>query len=455
MYGVAAFAIIAILSSSLTRRYLIESRSKTLYDEAMLIASTYSGVYEGEEIDLNAAGPQIKAVATFLDSEIWIIGKDGKIIASSDNTKTGMVVKDFDPTLTGNKSYVTGNYFGTFPEEVLSVTAPIVGQNRTNGYVVIHLPMSMVTQSQNQILRIVYITAAIIFLLSMSILIMMHAFVYRPLRKITNAAKQYALGNLGYHVDVDTHDEMGYLADTLNDMSSELNSADEYQHKFIANVSHDFRSPLTSIKGYLEAILDGTIPKDKQETYLKRVIGETERLTKLTQSMLALNSMDIEGKIVRSVFDINRVIRDTALSFEVQCNEKKITIELTYDDEKEAVYADVEKIRQVLYNLIDNAIKFSDPESSIYVTTSKRDEKIFVSVKDDGIGIPKSDVKKIFDRFYKADASRGKDKKGTGLGLSIVKEIIQAHGENIEVISNEGVGTEFVFSLPIAHESEE
>ena len=455
MYGVAAFAIIAILSSSLTRRYLIESRSKTLYDEAMLIASTYSGVYEGEEIDLNAAGPQIKAVATFLDSEIWIIGKNGKIIASSDNTKTGMVVKDFDPTLTGNKSYVTGNYFGTFPEEVLSVTAPIVGQNRTNGYVVIHLPMSMVTQSQNQILRIVYITAAIIFLLSMSILIMMHAFVYRPLRKITNAAKQYALGNLGYHVDVDTHDEMGYLADTLNDMSSELNSADEYQHKFIANVSHDFRSPLTSIKGYLEAILDGTIPKDKQETYLKRVIGETERLTKLTQSMLALNSMDIEGKIVRTVFDINRVIRDTALSFEVQCNEKKITIELTYDDEKEAVYADVEKIRQVLYNLIDNAIKFSDPESSIYVTTSKHDEKIFVSVKDDGIGIPKSDVKKIFDRFYKADASRGKDKKGTGLGLSIVKEIIQAHGENIEVISNESVGTEFVFSLPIAHESEE
>ena len=231
-------------------------------------------------------------------------------------------------------------------------------------------------------------------------------------------------------------------------MSDELNKMEEYQKNFIANVSHDFRSPLTSIKGYLEAILDGTIPPELYEKYLSRVISETERLHKLTESMLALNSLDGRSYLSRSNFDINRVIKDTAASFEGTCNAKNIVFDLTFGDSIQMVFADMGKIQQVMYNLIDNAIKFSHADSTIYIQAVERHEKIFVSVKDTGIGIPKNSLTKIWERFYKTDLSRGKDKTGTGLGLSIVKEIIQAHGENIDVISTEGVGTEFIFSLP-------
>ena len=312
----------------------------------------------------------------------------------------------------------------------------------------IHLPISEINQSQNGILSILYITSAVLFGLSLIILLVFTQTVYLPLRKITVGANEYAAGNLDYRIDVKTHDEMGYLSDTLNYMSDELNKMEEYQKNFIANVSHDFRSPLTSIKGYLEAILDGTIPAEMYEKYLSRVISETERLHKLTESMLTLNSLDARGYLSRTNFDINRVIKDTAASFEGTCESKNVSFDLTFSDDIQMVFADLGKIQQVMYNLIDNAIKFSHHDSTIYIQASGRYEKIFVSVKDTGIGIPKDSLKKIWERFYKTDLSRGKDKKGTGLGLSIVKEIIQAHGENIDVVSTEGVGTEFIFSLP-------
>lgn len=206
--------------------------------------------------------------------------------------------------------------------------------------------------------------------------------------------------------------------------------------------------PLTSIKGYLEAIIDGTIPPEMYEKYLTRVISETDRLTKLTQGMLTLNSLDSKGYLSRTNFDINRVIKDTAASFEGTCATKNIVFELTFSDTIQMVYGDLGKIQQVLYNLIDNAIKFSHADSVIYIQAYAKNEKVFISVKDTGEGIPKESIKKIWERFYKSDQSRGKDKKGTGLGLAIVKEIIQAHGENIDVISTEGVGSEFIFSLP-------
>ena len=274
--------------------------------------------------------------------------------------------------------------------------------------------------------------------------------VYRPLRRITEGARAFAEGNLSYRIRIQSADEMGYLANTMNYMAEQLNASEENEKRFIQNVSHDFRSPLTSIKGYLEAILDGTIPPEMQEKYLHRVIGETDRLTKLTQDMLTINSLGAEQGLNRSNFDINRVIRDTAASFEGQCMDKNIRLDLRFDVEQEMVYADLGRIQQVLYNLIDNAIKFSPPDSSIDIQSSELRGKIFVSVKDRGCGIPKKDAARVFDRFYKSDQSRGKDKKGTGLGLAIVKEIIQAHGENIDLVSTEGVGSEFIFSLPAA-----
>ncbi len=448
IFGLLGFITIATFSSAITYRYLVRRNAEVLYDEATLIADNCSRVYEGAQIDLESAYPQLEAVSAYLKSDIWILDHDGAIAADSSGRRTGVLVEDFDPTAQGNRLYSTGTYYGLFSEKVLSVSAPITGNMQTYGYIVIHLPLRLIEAEQNGFLNIVYITSAILFVLSLIILLVFTRVVYIPLKKITFAAGEYAAGNLSHNIPVSSHDEIGYLASTLNYMSDALNEAEEYQKKFIANVSHDFRSPLTSIKGYLEAILDGTIPPEHYQKYLHIIISETERLNKLTQGMLTLNSLDSKAYLTKSNFDINRIIRDTAASFEGTCSARGITFDLTFSDATQMVCADLGKIQQVLYNLIDNAIKFSHDDSVIYLQTYVRYEKVFVSVKDTGIGIPRDSLKKIWERFYKTDLSRGKDKRGTGLGLSIVREIIQAHGENIDVVSTEGVGTEFIFSLP-------
>jgi signal transduction histidine kinase len=194
---------------------------------------------------------------------------------------------------------------------------------------------------------------------------------------------------------------------------------------------------------------DGTIPVEMQEKYLDIVIFETERLSKLTSSLLTLNAYGSKGMILDITnFDINQVIKNTLDTFEGICSKKIIVFNLILSSKVQMVMADVGKIQQVLYNLIDNALKFSNPNSSIQITVYEQTGKIFISIRDFGSGIAKNNINKIWDRFYKIDSSRGKDKKGTGLGLSITKEIIQAHNENIDVISTEGVGTEFIFTLP-------
>lgn len=185
-----------------------------------------------------------------------------------------------------------------------------------------------------------------------------------------------------------------------------------------------------------------------QEKYLNIVVFETERLNKLTRSLLTLNDMDAKGRMLDiTAFDINGVIKNTVATFEGTCREKKISIELILAGQTLYVSADMGRIQQVLYNLLDNAIKFSPKDSTITIETTEKHDTVFVSVKDMGAGIPRSSLSKIWDRFYKLDTSRGKDRKGTGLGLAIVKEIINAHNQHINVISTEGVGTEFIFTL--------
>ena len=272
--------------------------------------------------------------------------------------------------------------------------------------------------------------------------------VHKPLKEILKGALEFANGNLSYTIPVDSEDEMGYLSHSLNYMADKLNKNGEYQRQLISNVSHDFRSPLTSIKGYVEAMLDGTIPPEMQDRYLRVIAFESTRLEKLTRSLLTLNELDVKKRMMHMRrFDINETIRTTAATFEGICTERNIRLELFLAGKELFVRADMEQIQQVLYNLLDNAVKFSSDNSSITLETTVNHGKVFVSVKDHGTGIPKESLSRIWDRFYKIDVSRGKDRKGTGLGLAIVKEIINAHKQNINVISTVGVGTEFIFTL--------
>lgn len=270
-----------------------------------------------------------------------------------------------------------------------------------------------------------------------------------PLRRLCQAAKRFSINRTNPPIHLHTHDEYQELAEALNLIGNDLNNFDEYQRAFISNISHDFRSPLTSIRGYAQAMLDGTIPYEAQEKYLNIILSETERLTNLTSNLLELNSFNRESVLLDVTnFNIHETILQTVNTLEGTAAKKGITFVLDFNVQKELIVnADEGKIHQVLYNLIDNAVKFSHHNSEVRIGTQKKGEKIFVSVKDSGIGIPKDSLNKVFDRFYKTDISRGKDKRGTGLGLSISKEIINSHNQTINVVSTEGVGTEFVFTL--------
>lgn len=459
IFGFFGFVVVATFVSSMTMEHLKREKADALYKEATLIANTYASDLYTNETSLDTVKKQLDALDAYLSASLWIINPSGRMVLDSKaplDIESETVITDFDPTMIGGSYYTVGNFFGSFTEEQLSVFAPITSNYKVQGYVVIHYPMSSLEASCNSLLNISYLMLVILFLLSLIILIFFTEMVYLPLRKITEATEQYAAGNMHYEFQVDSEDEMGYLAASLNYMASEIARAEDNQKKFVANVSHDFRSPLTSVKGYLEAMLDGTIPPELHEKYLRIVLNETERLTKLTGSLLTLNSLNIKGIMLdKTVFDLNGVIRNTAAAFEGTCKQKTIAIELILTGDTLYVTADIGKIQQVLYNLLDNAIKFSYQNSVIKIETTEKHNKVFISVKDSGIGIPKEDLKLIWDRFYKSDLSRGKDKKGTGLGLSITKEIINAHGEHINVISTEGVGSEFIFSLQTAEDDEE
>jgi len=459
IFGIFGLVILATFVPSITMEHLIRERANSLYSEATLIANTYARNLYNSEISLEAVKGQLDTLAIYLDSSVQIINPSGRLILDTDlpiDVEKEVIIEAFDPTVTGTSYYVIDNFFNVYPQDVLSVIAPITNNYMVKGYVVIHMDMASIKESCNSLLTISYITLIILFLLSLIILIFFTEFVYLPLRKITYATEQYATGNMHYEFSIDSEDEMGYLAACLSYMASEIARSEDDQKKFVANVSHDFRSPLTSIQGYLEAMLDGTIPPELHEKYLNIVLNETRRLTKLTNSLLTLNNLNTKGMLLDlSDFDINQVIRSTAASFEGTCLKKNIAIELVLTDDVMYVTADMSKIQQVLYNLLDNAIKFSNHNSVIKVETTEKKNKLFISVKDTGIGIPKEDLKLIWDRFYKSDLSRGKDKKGTGLGLSITREIIHSHNEHINVISTPGEGSEFIFSLPRSKENDE
>ena len=312
------------------------------------------------------------------------------------------------------------------------------------------------TDFMSEIFKMFLLSALVMMVVTFALVYIVTGNLVRPLQEMVKATESFAKGDFTVRVPVNERDEIGKLSMAFNNMATSLAQQETVRRSFIANVSHELKTPMTSIAGFIDGILDGTIPPEMYEKYLHIVLNETDRLTKLTNSLLTLNNLNTRGMVLEKTdFDLNTVIRDTAASFEGTCQQKRIAIELVLTGDQLFVIADMGKIQQVLYNLLDNAIKFSHNDSVIKIETTEKNTKVFVSVKDSGIGIPKESLKLIWDRFYKTDLSRGKDKKGTGLGLSITREIIQAHNENINVISTEGEGSEFIFSLPLSAEDDD
>ncbi len=475
---ITSFIFLLFFISYFARRSMLSEKRKAMENDGHLVAANvtnYLNSHEGQSENLHVI---LNYFASTLDADIWYISADGTVFSTStifgktpDATTTDAdtlrVVTPppnnifrLEPGFRLEKSFSkVGTFHGTYNEKVLTVNVPINYtmdfEDGFSGSILLNSSIKNITGTMRYTYSVSVIPCLFIIAISFLFLSLISRKIIRPVRKLSVVAEEYSKGNFDTKANIQRKDEIGQLASNLEYMASELSKLEDYRRDFVSNISHDFRSPLTSIRGYVQAMLDGTIPPEKQERYLNIVLDETQRLTKLTQGLLDLNRLQIYGTYLKlSEFDFIDIIRSTLNTFEIKCIDRNISIYLNNHAENTMVAGDKTKIQQVVYNLIDNAIKFTPEGKKIYVTINELDEKLQISIKDEGIGMSESTQKKIWTRFYKDDASRGMDKHGTGLGLAITKEIIKAHNETIEVKSTLGEGSEFVFTLKKVKSSE-
>ncbi len=295
----------------------------------------------------------------------------------------------------------------------------------------------------------VFITVSLVVIIVMfTILYTVARNIFKPLSKISMVAKSYAKGDFSKKIIVRDKSEVSEIANALNEMSASLGNLEIMRKSFIANVSHELRTPMTSISGFVDGILDGTIPKEKERVYLSVVSQETKRLSRLVASMLNIAKIESgETTLIKKNCNIIDLTVNCLVTLEKQISEKNIDIS-GLDNGENLVYADVDLLYQVVYNLIDNAIKFTNQNGQITFSTYTKENTFYYSIKNTGEGIKECELSLVFDRFYKSDQSRSKDKTGVGLGLYIASSIVNMHEGKIMVRSIEGEYTEFIFSIP-------
>jgi signal transduction histidine kinase len=270
------------------------------------------------------------------------------------------------------------------------------------------------------------------------------------IKAMNEVAQAMANGDFSRRVDVQGNGELSQLCTNFNKMAESLHKQNTFKNEYISNISHDIRSPLTTIKGFAEAIMDGTIPEEKIKKYLEIIYSEADRLTKLGNSLLELNRLDIMNDTLKTErIDLISFLQDCAESMEDKYINKNIELKLDFTDDNIYILADTEKMQRICYNIIDNAIKYTDNGGTITLSARKKESLAIITIADTGIGISSENITHIFDRLYKVDSSRGKDKESVGLGLAIVKELVEAHHQEIGVESELGKGSKFWFTMPL------
>ncbi len=295
--------------------------------------------------------------------------------------------------------------------------------------------------------RVIFFTLFLVLFIGSLLILFASRYFVKPIKKLTDAAKEMATGNFSVRLKSKDKDEVGELITSFNYMASELGKIDKMREDFVSNVSHEIQSPLTSIRGFTKALRDDVIPKDHQKEYLDIIYQETERLSRLSENLLRLASLDSEHHPYHpSKYKLDEQIRRTVLATEPLWKMKNLKIKL--DLESSEVLADQDLFEQVWLNLITNAIRYTDDQGTIEIHLQKRSNELIVSIKDTGKGIPEEAIPHLFERFYKVDKARSSSVKGNGLGLSIVKKILSLHGCSIRVVSEEGLGSTFIIKIP-------
>ncbi|NLD87525.1 MAG: HAMP domain-containing histidine kinase [Clostridiales bacterium] len=389
-------------------------------------------------------------------ADIYISNLYGQVVFISDNEGMRNVANlnissvAMDKVINTGKFSEIGNFYGIYNSVRYTCGVPVISSTDTViGAVFVSAPPAAALGMLNDLRRMMLITSGFVLFLAFVVSYFMAQNMSRPLKNMSKAARAYGRGDFSIHLDEDRDDEIGELAHSLNHMSASLERLEELRSSFIANVSHELKTPMTTIAGFADGILDGTIPPELHNEYLEIISNDTKRLSRLVVRMLEASRIESgQMKINPTRFDLCDLVLRTVFSFEQKINVKHIDVNLDFADEILYVVADADSIVQVVSNLVDNACKFTPENGQISISIIKEGTKAVTSISNTGNTISEENLQLIFDRFYKIDKSRAIDKNGAGLGLFIVKSVLSMHGEDISVSSSNGL-TQFRFTLPV------
>jgi len=443
------------------KEYMTESTISGLKKDADIIANlaaAYSidGQLSSREFLLN-----LDVASQVTDADVIICDNNGFVILCSDSlagcNHRGLQLNRsyLQKVVQNGGDTATGIIRGLYTDQRYVVSSPIISGSTASGIVLVSTPTNTTTLILNKISNI-FLTAAV-FVVLMAVLAVT-AFARReskPLRDMARIANAFAHGNLEARVKIeeDCSEEMEELALAFNNMATSLQKSEYQRQEFVANVSHELKTPMTTISGYVDGILDGTIPEHRHSYYLQIVSDETKRLSRLVRSMLDISQLQKEEGIPENKkmhFDLEECLGSVLITFEKKINDKHLEVDVEMPEHPVYTFANRDYITQVLYNLIDNAVKFCPERKTLGLTIREGGNKAYISISNEGDTIPAHELPLVFDRFHKLDKSRSQNRDGWGLGLYIVKTIVCSHGENISVTSRDGK-TEFTFTMPLVN----
>lgn len=447
-----SFVIIAAFLSYWFEGYYFNQRKNQLITESQFIGNAAVQYIEGN-ISSQRVNEVITYISNYLSANIWVTDKYGYVYAVSNKKHKNLIgvqvlTKELEELRHGNNIENKGLYTNTFSTPVHTFEIPIFHRGNFRGVIIMHTSIDEIREPLKKVYNIIWISAIFaIIISSIVIYYFSERMIIKPLSKINYVADKISKGEVDKRVDIESHDEIGALAKSFNSMADSIEQVDNNRRHFISNVSHEIRSPMTSIKGFIGGILDGIIPQEKQNYYLKITYEEIQRLTRLINDLLELSSIE-SGQLQLKIekLDINEIIRTSVIKFETKVRDKSLKVNVSLDGDRLYVIADRDRIIQVVMNLLDNAIKYTNEGGNIKVDTKIKGSKVLVSIFNDGPKISDEDIKHIWDRFYKADKARS-SKVSTGLGLSIVRSILTQHGEDIWVDNESSGGVTFSFTM--------
>lgn len=471
------FICFAVLGCSLllfVSNHWRTEKTNLLKDNALEVASTTADLIGAGRLDKDGEGTvailcnTLTLVSSAIEADVFICGLDGSVIlckdlfapemqvfnASACKIHDGMHFPEEVVRKTIEKQYVrAGALKGVYSDSHFIIGEPVIVDGEPVALVFATRPTSSgLGPYLWSIFKMFLFSALMALLLAFVAVYVLTYNLIRPLHEMSAATKRYAHGDFTFRVDSHGSGELAELAGALNSMAKALSVLESSRRSFVANVSHELKTPMTTIGGFIDGMLDGTIPQSQQKHYLEIVSAEVKRLSRLVMTMLNMSKIEAgELKLKPGRFDISAQLFQVFLLFEQSIERKKIEIIGLEEMQSVTVEADPDMIHQVLYNLIDNAVKFTQEGGQITAFILSDQEKVIVRIRNTGLGISSEEIGKIFERFYKVDKSRSFDVKGAGLGLYIVKSIIELHGGQITAKSKEGNYTEFIFWLPLEY----